>query len=303
MHILVTGGTGLIGRALIPALLLQKHTVTVVSRSPKNVFALFGEAANQGQVQALTLAELKSVEQFSAIINLAGEPIADKRWTTKQKTRITQSRLDITQKLVTLLAAAKTKPHVFISGSAIGYYGRQNSDSITEAFTDIHKEFSSTLCAQWEQLALSASTPDTRVCVVRTGVVLSRDGGALSKMYLPFKLGLGGPVSKGDQGFSWIHIKDMVAGLIFLLNNKDASGAYNFTAPNPVTNKVFSQTLAKTLHRPCIFTVPKISMRLLLGEGADLLLFGQFVIPDRLENAGFTFHYPHVDQALAAIYS
>lgn len=302
MHILVTGGTGLIGRALIPALLKLEHTITVVSRSPKNVFTLFGDAANQGKVQALTLDELKTVEPYSAIINLAGEPIADKRWTAKQKSRITQSRLAITEKLVTLIESAQTKPVKFISGSAIGYYGRQDTGMITESFTDIHKEFSSTLCAEWEQVALSASSDVTRVCVVRTGVVLSHDGGALSKMYLPFKLGVGGPVSGGRQGFSWIHIDDMVTGLIFLLNTKDANGAFNFTAPNPVTNKEFSQTLAKTLHRPCIFTVPKISMRLLLGEGADLLLFGQFVVPDRLEAAGFTFTYPKVEQALAAIY-
>ena len=302
MHILVTGGTGLIGRALIPALLKQEHTITVVSRSPKNVFTLFGDAANQGKVQALTLDELNTVEPYSAIINLAGEPIADKRWTAKQKTRITQSRLAITEKLVALIDAAQSKPDTFISGSAIGYYGRQDSGMITESFTDIHKEFSSTLCAEWEQVALRANSPETRVCVVRTGVVLSQDGGALSKMYLPFKLGVGGPVSNGEQGFSWIHIDDMVAGLIFLLNTKDTNGAFNFTAPNPVTNKAFSQTLAKTLRRPCIFTVPKISMRLLLGEGADLLLFGQFVVPERLEAAGFTFTYSNVDEALAAIY-
>ena len=158
MHILVTGGTGLVGRALIPALLKQEHTITVVSRSPKNVFTLFGDAANQGKVQALTLDELKTVEPYSAIINLAGEPIADKRWTAKQKSRITQSRLAITEKLVTLIDSAKTKPDTLISGSAIGYYGRQDTGMITESFTDIHKEFSSTLCAEWEQLALRANS-------------------------------------------------------------------------------------------------------------------------------------------------
>ena len=299
MRILITGGTGLIGQAFVHAH-LNEHEFLIVNRNPSKVLQTFPEAISAGKVESITLAELNKDVRVDAVINLAGEPIADKRWNDKQKRLICDSRWHTTQALVDWMHTATTKPTVFISGSAIGYYGRQDETPVAEDFADIHHEFSHELCAQWEAIAQGAPE-SVRICAVRTGVVLSAEGGALGKMLLPFKFGLGGPVSPGSQGFSWIHIDDMVAGLAFLLNQKDVSGAFNFTAPNPVSNEVFSKALAKRLNRPCLFKVPQISMKLLLGEGADLLTTGQFVIPQRLLDAGFEFRYATVQEALDAL--
>ena len=299
MRILITGGTGLIGQAFIQSH-LNEHEFVVVSRNPNKVLQTFPEAVSAGKVETIALSQLSDNLTVDAVINLAGEPIADKRWSDKQKKRICDSRWHTTQTLVDWLHSVTTKPRVLISGSAIGYYGRQDETHVAEDFADIHHEFSHELCAQWESIAHNA--PETvRICTIRTGVVLSAKGGALGKMLLPFKLGLGGPVSPGTQGFSWIHIDDMVAGLAFLLVDSTASGAYNFTAPHPVSNAVFSKALANSLNRPCLFKVPQISMKVLLGEGADLLTTGQFVIPQRLLDAGYEFRYATAEDALNAL--
>lgn len=300
MRILITGGTGLIGRAFIKRY-SNEHEFVVVSRSANKVMQLFPTEVNNGSVAHMAIADLASLTNIDAVINLAGEPIADKRWSNAQKQKITSSRWEITRALVDWIKHSDSPPKVMLSGSAIGYYGRQNNQPVAEDFTDIHHEFSHEICAQWEAIAQEVAEL-TRLCIMRTGVVLSADGGAVSKMLTPFKLGLGGPVSSGEQGFSWIHIDDMVAGIAFLLENPDAKGIYNFTAPTPVSNKVFSKSLAKTLGRPCVFTVPKITLRLMLGEGADLLLTGQFVVPNRLQADGFEFTYKDVDSALGSLF-
>ena len=299
MHILMTGGTGLIGQSFIKRY-ADTHQFTVVTRDINRALQIFGELVAKDIVSFIRLDELASLKKVDAVINLAGEPIADKRWNAQQKQRICQSRWHITQALIDWLAGTQQKPSVVISGSAIGYYGRQGEQHIDEHYTDIHHEFSHEICARWEEIAQHASDY-TRVCIIRTGVVLSAQGGALAKMLMPFKLGLGGPVSPGTQGFSWIHIEDMIAGIAFLLNHDECAGVYNFTAPHPVSNKVFSKALAQRLRRPCIFTVPQFSMKLLLSEGADLLTTGQFVVPARLLDSGFTFDYPEVDKALASL--
>ncbi len=299
MRILITGGTGLIGQAFIHSY-SKEYEFVIVSRNPNKVLQTFPEAVSKGRITTLTLAELNEELMVDAVINLAGEPIADKRWSDKQKRLICDSRWQTTQVLINWMHTVNQKPKVFISGSAIGYYGRQDETHVEENFADIHHEFSHELCAQWESIAHKAPE-SVRICTIRTGVVLSAEGGALGKMLLPFKLGLGGPVSPGTQGFSWIHIEDMVAGLAFLLNNPKTSGAYNFTAPTPVSNAVFSKELAKRLNRPYLFKVPQISMKLLLGEGADLLTTGQFVIPQRLLEAGFEFRYATAEEALNAL--
>ncbi len=288
--ILITGGTGLIGRTLVKSLHKQ-YAITVVSRDPNRAIRLLGE-----HVKCITAEELRSVDQFDAVVNLAGEPIADKRWTDAQKARICQSRWKITQQLVDLINNSSNPPAVFVSGSAIGVYGRQGDTVITEEFNDFHDEFSREVCQKWENIALKANT---RVCILRTGVVLSDEGGALAKMLMPFRLGLGGPIGTGKQFMAWIHLDDMVNGIQFLLENDKAQGVYNFTSLNPNTNHFFSLALAKRLERPCIFRVPAFVIKTLMGESSDLVLFGQKVVPQKLIDEGFRFAFPTLKTALA----
>ena len=299
MHIFITGGTGLIGRHLIPALLRDPSTkITVLTRD-----AIKAKASLPDNVALVTsLDDTLDFDNVDAVINLAGEPIADKRWSETQKTRICESRWQITQQLTDKINAAEQPPATFISGSAIGYYGRQGDKLVTEAFTEVHREFTHTVCEQWERIALQAS-PKTRVCLLRTGVVLSGDGGALSKMRLPFSLGLGGRIGDGNQYMSWIHINDMVAAILFLLKHKNCEGAYNLTAPTPVTNTEFVKAYAASLGRPAIFPMPALALKLLMGEAADLLLTGQRVVPQKLQDAGFQFTFSDVQSAFADIES
>ncbi|MCP9478454.1 TIGR01777 family oxidoreductase [Marisediminitalea aggregata] len=299
MHIFITGGTGLIGRHLIPALLRDPSTkITVLTRD-----AIKAKASLPDNVALVTsLDDTLDFDNVDAVINLAGEPIADKRWSETQKTRICESRWQITQQLTDKINAAEQPPATFISGSAIGYYGRQGDKLVTEAFTEVHHEFTHTVCEQWERIALQASQK-TRVCLLRTGVVLSGDGGALSKMRLPFSLGLGGRIGDGNQYMSWIHINDMVAAILFLLKHKNCEGAYNLTAPTPVTNTEFVKAYAASLGRPAIFPMPALALKLLMGEAADLLLTGQRVVPQKLQDARFQFTFSDVQSAFADIES
>lgn len=295
MKILMTGGTGFVGSAFIKRY-GDQHEITVVSRHPKQAKKTLGPT-----VSVLpSLAELEHLNAFDAVINLAGEPIADKRWTDAQKERIEQSRWHITETLVGLCAASDHPPHTFLSGSAIGYYGRQGATPVTEDDNTPHDEFSHQLCKRWEAIAQEAASEQTRVCLLRTGVVLAGHGGALKKMLPPFRLGLGGPIGDGQQMMSWIHLDDMVAGIQFLLEHDQCQGPYNFTAPHPASNEAFSKTLGKVLHRPAFFRVPAFVLRTALGEMSDLLLTGQAVLPQRLEQAGFVFEYPQLEQALHA---
>lgn len=297
MHIFITGGTGLIGRHLIPALLRDASTkITVLTRD-----AIKAKASLPDNVALVTsLDDTLDFDDVDAVINLAGEPIADKRWSETQKTRICESRWQITQQLTDKINAAKQPPATFISGSAIGFYGRQGDKLVTEAFTEVHHEFTHTVCEKWERIALQASQKN-RVCLLRTGVVLSGDGGALSKMRLPFSLGLGGRIGDGNQYMSWIHINDMVAAILFLLKHKNCEGAYNLTAPTPVTNSEFVKAYAASLGRPAIFPMPALALKLLMGEAADLLLTGQRVVPQKLVDAGFKFSFSDIGSAFADI--
>jgi len=295
MHILLTGGTGLIGSGLVKQW-QQQHQLSVLSRSPKKVTAMFGAEVN-------AVAELAEIDfnTVDAVINLAGEPIVGKRWTEQQKQRLCHSRWDITEQLASMIKACDTPPKVFISGSAIGVYGRQQTQLITEEFDHYHAEFSHQLCLRWENLAQEAASPATRVCIIRTGIVLANQGGALQKMLLPFKLGLGGRIGNGEQFMSWIHLSDMLRLIDFLLLHPTLIGLFNATAPTPVSNAEFSQTLAKVLRRPAIFPMPAFVLQLMLGEMAELLLTGQRVIPANLSKAGFDFNYKELEPALRAL--
>ena len=288
MQILITGGTGLIGRHLIPRLLELGHQVTVVTRSPDKARQLLDSRVALWK----GLEDRQNLNDIDAVVNLAGEPIADKRWTAQQKERLCQSRWSITQKLADLINASETPPAALISGSAAGYYGDLGEVVVTEEEPP-HNEFTHKLCARWEQIACSAQSDKTRVCLLRTGVVLAPEGGILAKMIPPFRLGLGGPIGNGRQYLAWIHIDDMVNGILWLLDN-DLRGPFNMVSPYPVRNEQFAHALGHALNRPTV-------IRLLMGESSVLVLGGQRALPKRLEAAGFSFRWYDLEEALADV--
>lgn len=291
VNILITGGSGLIGQALIKH--LNADRIMVLSRNPAKTAKIL-----PNNVELLPTLDNVDFNTLDVVINLAGEAIVNKRWTKSQKDVICQSRWKTTQALVEKIKAAETPPNCLISGSAIGFYGRQDSSAIDEGHTQIHDEFSHQVCQKWEEIALQAESSETRVCILRTGIVLSENGGALKKMLPAFKLGLGGPIASGQQYMSWIHIDDMVAVILAAIYQTSLSGVINATAPMPVSNQEFSETLSEVLNRPCWFTVPSFMLRTLMGESADLLIFGQNVIPGKLLKNHFTFEYPTLHIAL-----
>lgn len=292
MRILITGGTGLIGRHLIASLLKADAQITVITRSLTRATQILGP-----EVTLLPdLSILAHLDDFDAVINLAGEPIVDKRWTTPQKEHLCQSRWHITEQLVALFHASRCPPKVLISGSAIGYYGNMGDEIITEHTTP-HDEFTHRLCQQWEDIAMRAQTAMTRVCLLRTGVVLAKNGGALSKMLPPFRVGLGGPLGDGRQYLAWIHLDDMVNGIIWLLNHP-LTGPYNLVSPHPIPNAQFAQALGKVLNRPARLAAPAFMVKILMGESSVLVLGGQRALPKRLEESGFQFRWQNIDAAL-----
>ncbi|WP_114193127.1 TIGR01777 family oxidoreductase [Edaphovirga cremea] len=296
MRILITGATGLIGSTLTERLLSLSHQVTILTRDTQRARRIFADRVNYWP----DLETQTSLDGFDAVINLAGEPIADKRWTEQQKKILCESRWQITGRLTELIKASENPPAVFISGSAAGYYGDQGQAVVTEEETP-HDEFTHQLCAKWEALALAAQSDRTRVCLLRTGVVLAPKGGILAKMLPPFRLGLGGPFGDGKQYLAWIHIDDMIAGILYLLTHPQLSGPFNMVAPYPAHNEQFSAMLGQVLHRPAFIRVPAFAVKLMMGEGAILVLGGQRAIPKRLEEAGFTFRYFELEEALTNV--
>lgn len=293
MRILITGGTGLIGRHLCKALLAKGHLLTVLSRHPEMVAVKCGAT-----VQALATLDEWGVDRiFDAVINLAGEPIVDAWWSEKLKQVLRDSRIALTEKLVQRIAAAKQKPAVLLSGSAVGFYGN-GGDTELEESAGPGKDFAAGLCRDWEVAARAAERSGTRVCLLRTGLVLSESGGMLGRMLLPFKLGLGARLGDGKQWMSWVHIDDYVEMVLRLLDDEQLRGPFNMTAPQPVTNAEFTRTLAHALHRPAVFAVPGVVLRVAMGERSALLLEGQRVLPTRLVAAGYQFKFPDLSRAL-----
>ncbi len=295
MNILISGGTGFIGKHLCNH--LKDHNLIVITRNPNKV---------PSTVKAIkSISELTSTEKIDIAINLAGEPIANKRWTDKQKQEIEQSRFTITQEFIDFFNRAEHRPKLFISGSAVGYYGIEpygigpTENTINESDKG-DKSFSSKLCHQWEAIAMQATKLGIRTCLLRTGIVLGSGGGALNKMLLPFKLGLGGKIGTGSQWMPWIHIDDVIGIIDFVIKNETITGALNVTAPNPVTNTELTKTLGKILNRPTFFTMPAIIINLLMGQmGSELLLSGKKVVPSKLQAAGYPFKYFKLSQALS----
>ncbi|WP_414164386.1 TIGR01777 family oxidoreductase [Superficieibacter sp. BNK-5] len=292
MNILITGGTGLVGRHLIPRLLELKHKVTVVTRNPEKARQRFSDRVTYWK----GLAGQTHLNEIDAVINLAGEPIADKRWTEAQKQRLCHSRWNMTQQLVDLINASDTPPEVFISGSAIGYYGDLGEVVVNEEEPP-HNEFTHKLCARWEQIACGAQSDKTRICLLRTGAVLARHGGMLAKLTPIFRLGVGGPIGDGRQYLAWIHIDDMVNAILWLLDN-DLRGPFNMVSPYPVRNEQFAHALGHALHRPAILRAPATVVKLMMGESSVLVLGGQRALPKRLEAAGFAFRWHDLEEAL-----
>lgn len=295
MQILITGGSGLIGGHLIPRLLETSHDVTVVTRDPDATRPKLDPRVRLWK----GLNDHANLDGFDAVINLAGEPIADKRWTEAQKQRLCQSRWQVTERLVKMFKASQTPPSVLISGSATGYYGDLGEVVVTEDEPP-HNEFTHKLCARWEQIACGAQSDSTRVCLLRTGVVLAPKGGILAKLLPLFRLGLGGPIGTGRQYLAWIHIDDMVNGILWLLNN-DLRGPFNMVSPYPVRNEQFSHALGQALHRPAFMRAPATAVKLMMGESAVLVLGGQRALPKRLEDSGFGFRYFDLEEALADV--
>jgi uncharacterized protein (TIGR01777 family) len=304
--VLVTGATGFIGQHLVRALLADGQRVTILSRDPSKAQLIFG-----GLVHCIaSMDELPASVQIDVIVNLAGARILGWRWTEKRKEVLRRSRVALTENLVSWIKNAETKPRLMLSASAIGYYGIQeigDQTALNEA-SPPQDIFMSQLCQEWEAAAQAASQYGVRVLRMRFGVVLGNQG-ALPMMLMPIRLGVGGTLGTGKQWQSWIHIDDLLKAIAFLCLFEFQAGqqspallshddVLNFTAPECVTQKQFSQTAARILHRPCIVPTPALPMRLLLGEQADLLLEGQRVTPKALQALGFEFNFPDLQSAL-----
>ena len=295
MNILITGGTGFIGSALCKKLLINKNNkLTLLSRNPGEI-----------KIPAKAISSLSQLEKdasFDVIINLAGEPIADKRWTENQKRKIITSRTDTTDKIIEFIKTAKKKPVLLINGSAIGFYGINKTNMDIDENGKGDNSFSSDLCKQWEAAAVQANSFGVRTCLLRTGIVLGKNGGALNKMLPPFKMGLGGKIGSGQQWMPWIHLDDLVGIILHCIEHNDLDGAINATAPNPSTNQNFTKTLGKILNRPTIFSIPEIIIKLLMGQmGVELLLSGKKILPIKISDKGYQFQYPKLENALQNI--
>ncbi|MFJ2360293.1 TIGR01777 family oxidoreductase [Pseudomonas fluorescens] len=293
MRILLTGGTGLIGRQLCRHWSGQGHQLTVWSRRPEKVAKICG-----AQVRAIARLEDFGDEPLDAVVNLAGAPIADRPWTHRRKALLWSSRITLTETLLGWLETRQQKPGLLISGSAVGWYGDGGERELTEDSPPVIDDFASQLCIAWEETAQRAEGQGIRVVLVRTGLVLSAEGGFLSRLLLMFKLGLGGPLGNGRQWMPWIHIDDQIALIDFLLHRDQASGPYNACAPKPVRNREFAKTLGSVLHRPAFMPMPALALKVGLGEMSSLLLGGQRAMPARLLEAGFTFQFTDLRAAL-----
>ncbi len=300
MRIVVTGGTGFIGRALCQRLANAGQAVTVLTRDPEKARARVYHAVKivpwqgfRGQAEELS----KALGECDVVVNLAGSPVADGRWTPQTKDQLRKSREGTTTAIVTTLAKLQTRPVLLMNASAIGYYGPHGDEELTEEAPS-GDGFLAGLCREWEGAARAAERLGVRVVIPRIGVVLGKDGGALAKMLPIYRLGLGGPLGHGRQWMSWIHLDDLVELLMFLMNNA-ASGPVNATAPHPVTNAEFSKTLGQALGKPAFLRTPGFVMKLAFGEMAEeLLLTGQRVLPRRAQSSGFHFRFPFIAGAL-----
>ncbi|MEB2871740.1 TIGR01777 family oxidoreductase [Pseudomonas rhizosphaerae] len=296
MHILLTGGTGLIGRKLCQHWVGQGHRLTVLSRQPGQVKQLCG-ASVRGVAQLEEIGD----ETVDAVVNLAGAPIADRPWTARRRALLWSSRITLTEGLLAWLESRTQRPEVLISGSAVGWYGDGGERELSETSQPVKEDFASHLCIAWEETALRAEALGIRVVLMRTGLVLASQGGFLKRLTLPFKLGLGGPIGSGRQWMPWVHIDDQIALIDFLLHQTQCRGPYNACAPEPVRNREFARQLGHALHRPAFLPLPSLLLKAGLGELSGLLLGGQRARPVALQAAGFNFRYRELSAALTEL--
>lgn len=297
MKILVTGATGFIGGKIVAALAKQRHEVLRLSRhaSEGNDPRLIHWNVEKGELDP------RALEGLDAVIHLAGENLSAKRWTPAFKAQILESRVKGTQLLLSALAQTTAKPKTFIAATAIGIYGDSGAQEVSEDSAP-GSDFLAQVCVAWEGETRKAVDLGCRLVQLRIGMVLGKEGGALAKMLLPFKLGVGGKVGNGKQYYSWISINDLVKAFMFALTNENLSGVYNAVSPNPVTNAQFTNSLGRAVSRPAYFPMPAFAARLAFGEMADaLLLGGQKVTPSRLKAAGFQWEHPFIGEALNKI--
>lgn len=294
MRVVVAGGTGFLGRALVAALRAEGHHVCVLTRRPSAPEEVGWTPDGTAGAWAA------AVDGAEVLVNLAGAGIADRRWSQARKRVLATSRLDATRSLVAAALAAAAPPRVFVSASAVGYYGDRGDELLTEEALP-GEDFLGRLAQEWEAAARAVEPIGTRLALVRTGIALAPDGGALGKMLLPFRLGLGGRLGTGRQYMPWIHRGDWVRLVRWLIAEPAAQGAFNATAPNPVTNAEFTRALARALGRPAVLPVPALALRLIFGELASALLGGQRAVPTRALAMGFRFDYPEIGAALASL--
>lgn len=299
MKLVIAGASGFIGTMLLQRLRQRGDELVLLSRKPHPGVAapngkwLVWEPGKSGPWQ-------EAVDGANGIVNLAGEGIADKRWTEEQKERIRASRIESTRALVDAIAKAKSKPQFLLNASAVGYYGPHGDEMLTEE-SPPGKDYLAGVCVAWEAEARKANELGVRVALLRTGIVLARGKGALAKMVTPFKFFVGGPLGSGKQWMPWIHIEDEIGLIVFLSENPKAEGSFNATAPNPVTMEEFCQALGKVLNRPAWASVPASVLTLLLGEMADMVLGGQRALPKAAEKLGYNFKYPVITEALESL--
>lgn len=302
MKVVVTGGTGFIGNFMVSALKKGGHDVTVLTRSPEkgSIAGVKYEKWTSG------MAEIESwkdhINGQDAVIHLAGEPISEGKWTPAKKEAIVQSRKESTAAVVKAIELSESKPKVLVSSSAVGYYGPRGDEDITEK-DGPGKDFMSNVCVTWEEEAAKASELGVRVAILRTGIVLGKGGGALEKLVQPFKRGIGGKLGSGQQWMPWIHMDDLIGLIMFLIENNQANGPFNGTAPDPVRNEEFTQVLGKILGKKPRISIPAFAVRMTAGkELADLaLLSGQRAIPEKALKLGYKFKYTSLEKALESI--
>ena len=297
MRVVITGGTGLIGSALARELGGVGHEVVLLTRDTARSGPL-PPGTRAVQWDGTTAAGWSHLlDADTGIVNLAGEGIAQGRWSAAKKRRIRESRIRSGQAVLAAIRQARERPRVLLQGSAVGYYGPCGDEVVTESHPP-GTDFLASVCVDWEASTAEAETLGVRRAVLRTGVVLSGEGGALPRMALPFRLMAGGPLGSGRQWVSWIHVADEVGAIRFLLEREDARGPFNLTAPRPLTSRDFSRALGRALRRPSLAPAPSLALRLVLGEMADMLLHGQRAVPHRLLEAGYVFRYADAEGAL-----
>lgn len=297
MRVVITGGSGLVGRALADELISAGHNCTVLSRNPARVdFLPKGvEVAAWDAVSASSLRPI--LESSEAVVHLLGEGIGNGRWSRARKERIRRSRIDSTRALADAVATVGEGLEVVVQASAVGFYGPRGDEEVTEKAPP-GIDFLALTCRDWELAGEPIEKAGVRRAVIRTGLVLSRDGGVLPRMMLPFKLFAGGPAGHGGQWVPWIHLSDEVGAIRYLLEHPGAAGVFNLTAPQPVTNREFSRLLGAVLRRPSSLPAPTPALRLVLGEMAMLILTGQRAVPNRLQGLGYEFQFREADAAL-----